>query len=248
MEVSRGTAYGVGISQCAVTMAVILFCPPVDVDVYFVHGHVNLTTRGLIVSPTKDFEGVRVFMAMPLMMTSLLAAVFSTVTYRTYEQGFAGRDFQQDVMSEVGLWDLMFWVYCMLSHTIVVFVIADPVDVFGSLSATCFMVYFLYRACSPKGQDVNLTQENINILGYCIGVLLMAYQLTDTRGNGPTVVMLVVVLDYFLGVGHTYDRQATLDTVANCRLFYVCIASLSLACLYALCNDGGSMSETIVFK
>ena len=248
MEVSRGTAYGVGISQCAVTMAVILFCPPVDVDVYFVQGHINRTTRALDVDPSNDFKGERVFMAMPLMTASLLAASFSTVTYNTYEQGFAGRDFQQEVMAEVGLWDLMFWVYCMLSHCIVVLIVGDPVDVFGSLSATSFMVYFLYRACSPKGHDVNLTQENINILGYCIGVLQMAYQLTDTRGNGPTVIMLVVVLDYFLGVGHTYDRQATLDTVANCRLFYVCIASLSLACLYAMCTDASVGDDAIVVK
>jgi hypothetical protein len=46
--------------------------------------------------------------------------------------------------------------------------------------------------------------------------------------------MLVVVVDYFLGVGHTYDRQATIDTVSNCRLFYICAGTLGLALLYAL--------------
>jgi hypothetical protein len=229
-------------------MAVILFCPRVDVDVFFVQGHINLTTRGLSVSPSDDFKGLRVFMAMPLMMASLLAAIYSTVTYRTYEMGFAGLDFQPEVMGEVGLWDLMFWVYCAMVHAIVVFIISDPVDIFGALSATCFMVYFLHRACAPKGQQLNLTQENINILCYCLGVLQMAYQLTDTRANGPTVVMIVVVLDYFLGVGHTYDRQATLDTVANCRLFYVCVTSLAVACLYALCDDWGGGGEGIVVK
>jgi hypothetical protein len=76
----------------------------------------------------------------------------------------------------------------------------------------------------------------------------MAYQLTDTRGNGATIIMLLVVLDYFLGVGHTYDRQATLDTVANCRLFYVCVASVSLACLYALCDEGSGASESLIVQ
>lgn len=248
MDLSRGTAYGVCLSQCALTLAVILFCPRVDVDVYIVQGHINTTTRGLAVNPSNDFKGLRVFMAMPLMLSSMMAAFFSTVTYRAYEQGFADHDFQQDVMNEVGLWDLMFWVYCALAHAIVIFIISDPVDIFGALSATSFMVYFLYRACAPKGQNLNLTQENVNILFYCLGVSQMAYQLTDTRGNGATVVMLVVVLDYFLGVGHTYDRLATLDTIANCRLFYVCVASISLACLYALCNEGSGASEVLVVK
>jgi hypothetical protein len=52
-------------------------------------------------------------------------------------------------------------------------------------------------------------------------------------------VMLVVVLDYFLGVGHTYDRQATIDTVANCRLFYICACSLAIACFYGMYNFSG---------
>jgi hypothetical protein len=220
----------------------------VDVDVYIVQGHINLTTRGLSVDASEDFQGLRVFMAMPLMMASLLAAVFSTATYKTYEMGFANQDFQQEAMNEVGLWDLMFWVYCLMIHAIVVLIMGDPVNVFGAVSATCFMVYFLHRACAPKGQHLNLTQENINILGYCVGVLQMAYQLTDTRSNGSMVVMVVVVLDYFLGVGHTYDRQATLDTVANCRLFYVCVTALSLSCLYALCDEGGGGGEALQIK
>jgi uncharacterized membrane protein len=45
--------------------------------------------------------------------------------------------------------------------------------------------------------------------------------------------MSVVVLDYFLGVGHTWDRQATIETVTNCRLFYVCCVSFGVAALYA---------------
>lgn len=238
LELSRGTAYGVGISQCAVTLGVVLFFPPVDVDVYLMQGHINLTSRTIIIHPADDIEGVRVFMAMPMLLTSLLAAVFSTVTCNTYEMGFAGQDYQPDVLDQVNMWNLAFWLYCLLVHLIVVFIISDPVNVFGSIAATGFMVYFLYRVCYPKNHGtMNLTQENLNILGYCLGVLQMAYQLTDSRPNGVYVIMLVVVLDYFLGLGHTYDRQATLETVTNCRLFYICIASLSLAFLYAMSSE-----------
>jgi hypothetical protein len=95
-------------------------------------------------------------------------------------------------------------------------------------------IYHKTSACVPRSHNVNLMQENLNLLGYSLGVLQLATQVTDTRGNGATAVMLVVVVDYFLGVGHTYDRQTTIDTVSNCLLFYICAGTLGLALLYAL--------------
>lgn len=235
LEVSRGTAYGVGFSQVAVTLGVILFFPPVDVDVYLVRNHINITTSGLSLDPVKDTEATKLFLAMPVLLCSLLGACFTSMTYQAYESGMAGQDYVPEALDGAAMWNLCFWLFCFLAHALVVFVVDDPVDVFGAVSATSFMVYFLYRACYPKaGHSLNLTQENLNILGYALGVMQMAYQLTDTRRNGGYVVMLVLILDYFLGLGHTYDRQASIDTIANCRLFYVCAASLSLSLLYAL--------------
>jgi hypothetical protein len=237
LELSRGTAYGLAFSQVAITLGVILFFPPVDVEVFFIQGHINITARTLEIDPSTDLKGSRIFMAMPTLLCSLLAAGFAAVTLQSYEQGFAGQDYQPDVLEQSGMWNIIFWVHCLLAHAVAMFIISDPVNIFGAVSATCFMVYFLYRACYPKGSTLNLTQENINILFYCLGILQMAYQLTDTRQNGAYVIMTVVILDYFLGLGHTYDRQATLDTVANCRLFYICIVSLSLAFLYGMSSE-----------
>ena len=244
MEVTKGTAYGLGISQCALTLGAILFFPPVDVDVYLLQGHINITSRGISIAPDSDMRGLRVFMAMPLLLSSALAAGFATMTYRV-QTDFSGLDYQPDALDQLGMWELAFWVYCLLAHAIVVAVISDPVNVFGAVSGPCFMVYFLYRACAPKPPNLNITQENLNILGYFLGVLQMAYQMTETRPNGATVIMLVVVLDYFLGVGHTYDRQATLETAANCRLFYVCAGSLALACLYAFSGEYDRSAEQL---
>ena len=243
MEVSRGTAYGVALAQVAVTIGVILFSPTVDVNLFYVRLRVNtsvtphsLTLEGAAV---KEVQGG---LAFPMMMASGIAAVFSTVTYQTHESGIAGQDFQQEVIEQVPMWDLLFWVYVLLSHAITVFVVADPIDIFGAIASTSFMAYFLYRSCAPKGQLLNLTQENLNILGYCIGVLMVCYQMTEVHGNGASIIMLLMVLDYFLGIGHTYDRQATMDTVSNCRLFYVCAGTLGSALMYVLCNAPGTAS------
>jgi hypothetical protein len=237
MEASRGTAYGLGLSQCAITLGFVLFFPSVQVDVYSAHGGLTggglanrTAARLLVLSPTVT----RVFMGMPVLAASGLAAVFATVTYKVHTDSLSGQDFQPDVVEQMGMWDTLFWAYCVLSHAIVACIVCDPVDVFGIISSASFMGYFLCRACYPKGQDVNLTRENLNILGYGLGVLQLAYQLTSTRNNGMSVLMLVVVMDYFLGIGHTYDRQATIDTVSNCRLFYICAGTVGTALLYAM--------------
>ena len=242
MELTRGTAYGVGLSQLAITLGVVLFFPAVDIDVFLIRAHVNTSTGVLFITTATDIHGMRVNMGLAVVMGSVLGAVFSTMTYRLFESGMSGQDFQQDVLEQASMWDLVFWISVCVAHAVVVAIIADPVDLYGGVSCTCFMVYFLYRACAPKGQTLNITQENLNILGYCIGILMVVYQMTDTRGYGSSVIMMMVVIDYFLGIGHTYDRQATIDTVANCRLFYACISTLSTVCLYAL-NESFKKSE-----
>lgn len=236
MEASRGTAYGLGLSQCAITLGIVLFSPAVEVDVFIPRASLG----GNHTAITLAHEAVRVHMGMPVCAASFLAAVFATVAYKADEQSLAAQDFQPDVIEQMGMWDALFWAYCLMAHGIAVLLVCDPVDAFGAVSATAFMGYFLSRACYPKGQHVNLTQENLNILGYGLGVMQMAFQLTSTRGNGMSAVMLMVVLDYFMGIGHTYDRQATVGTVSNCRLFYICAGTVGTALLYAMSGPEGT--------
>lgn len=236
MEASRGTAYGLGLSQCAITLGIVLFSPSVEVDVFVPHASLdaNLTSVRL------GSAAARVHMGVPVCAASILAALFATVSYKADEHSLAGQDFQPEVIEQMGMWDTLFWTYCLLAHGLVVLLVCDPVDAFGALSATAFMGYFLFRSCYPKGQSINLTQENLNILGYGLGVLQVVLQLTSTRRNGMYAVMLMVVLDYFMGIGHTYDRQATIGTVSNCRLFYICAGTVGTALLYAMSGPEGA--------
>jgi hypothetical protein len=237
METSRGTAYGLGLSQCAITLGFVLFFAPLEVDVF-------IPRAGLVVAANHSAiavstQGVRVHMGTPVLCASALAAVFAMVTYKAHEQSLTGQDFQPDVIEQMGMWDLLFWAYSLLAHGIVVLIVCDPVDLYGLISSTCFLSYFLFRACYPKGQSVNLTQENLNLLGYGLGVLQVVAQLTDVHSNEMSAVMLMVAVDYFLGIGHTYDRQATIDTVCNCRLFYVCAGTMGTVLLYAVSGPEG---------
>lgn len=238
MEVSRGAAYGLGLSQCAIVLGVVLFSPSVQVDVFVAHVRFNGTIPNVVL--ISDTQTMKAHMGLPMLAASALAGIFATVTCHSYDTGISGQDFQPEVLEQLGLWDMLFWAYCLITHCMVVLMVANPVDLYGCVSGTVFMVYFLCRACSPKGQHASLTQENLNILGYCLGVLQLVYQTSDSRSGVGSAVMLMVVLDYFLGVGHTYDRHTTIETVTNCRLFYICAGSLCLAIFYSMYN----VSET----
>jgi hypothetical protein len=237
MEASRGTAYGLGLSQVAITLGCVLFFQSVEVDVFIPRASLVVGANHTAIAMSS--RAASVHMGMPVLCASGLAAMFAVVTFKAHEHNLSGQDFQPEVVEQMGMWDLLFWAYSLLAHGIVVLLVCDPVDVFGALSGTCFLGYFLFRACYPKGQAVNLTQENLNLLGYGLGVLQVVAQMTDTRGNGMSAVMLMVVVDYFLGIGHTYDRQATIDTVSNCRLFYICAGTMGTAVLYAVSGPEG---------
>jgi hypothetical protein len=241
MEASKGAVYGLGLSQFAITLGFVLFFPSVDIDLYVPHA----TLRGNHSSIAIGSTTLRASMAIPVMGASLLAAMFALVTYKAHEQSLSEQDFQSDSVEQMGLWDMLFWVYCLASHCIVILIVCDPVNAFGAISSTVFMTYFLFRACYPKPQSINLTQENLNILGYCLGVLQVFHQMTPTRENNMTALMLLVIIDYFLGIGHTYDRQATIATVSNCRLFYICAGTMGTALLYAMSNSGPLIGEEI---
>lgn len=226
MDVSRGVAYGLGLSQALVTVGVVVFSPGLEVHAFVPRGAVR---NGTVTVP--DPVSYQLGIAPLVLASSALAALFSMHTCGLYTEDLTGQDFLAETVDQVGMWDVVFWLYVLFTHGVLALVLGNPCDAFCCLSATCFMAYFLYRACAPKGHQVHLTQENLNILGYCVGAFQIGSQIGD-NGNGMTVLMFIVVLDYFLGIGHTWDRQATLNTVVNCRLFYIVCCSLGLAGVY----------------
>ena len=241
MDGLKGTVFGFCFSQCAVTLGIVLFFPPVHVEVFTV---VETFMNDTLVLPRGDAVTVTTInMGIPVLIASFMAACFASVTYNTHDNGISGLDFHDDTVEQAGVWDLVFWVYCLVMHLDLVLMFTNPSDLFGVLASTSFMVYFLYRACAPKSQVVNLTRENLNLVGYCLGITFMAVQIPSSHGQVTTLVMLMVVLDYFLGIGHTWDRQATLETVTNCRLFYVCCGCVFLMIMYCTWEAKGHMTS-----
>jgi len=232
MEASRGLAYGLGLSQALAILGVVLFLPPPDLVLFVAQAR---SVNGTAELAPNGFVPYHIGVSVPMLQLAVLGAMFSTVTYRIREEGMTGIDFTQDALDQACMWDMLFWLHLLCVHGLVFALVATPISAFGWIAATSFTSYFLFRVCAPKPSAPNMTQENLNILGYFIGVGMAGYQIpAHMQGDGATVLMSLVVLDYFLGVGHTWDRQATIDTVTNCRLFYLCCSSFGVALLYSV--------------
>ena len=102
------------------------------------------------------------------------------------------------------------------------------------------MTYFLCSITLPKAHEITITLENFYLLGYALGFVLVLYCMqADASSSGMQyyIVFVVGVINYCLSVGHTWDRQATLDTVSNCSLFYIYAQSFCMSAIYAAWND-----------
>lgn len=233
---TRATAFTLCVSQVAITGAVIMFFPPVRVQIFTSHpavGNGTLAGRTSALSVT-DFP-----LSLPFLILSCLAVLFSTTTAGLTESGMLQQDthYTFELLTETAQWDTIFWVFCACAHVLVIIIVTSPVDVYAVLFSSLLLFYFLGRLCSPRCQQLSMTYENMNLLGFCAGILVAGYNIPDSHSGRAGALVIMVMLDYMLGVGHTWDAAPTMDTVTNCRLFWVCAVSLGMAGLYGAWHD-----------
>lgn len=237
LQVTRGSAFAICMSQVAVTLAVIVYYPPVHVQLYTCRPTVS---NGTLTLPESQLSVSNLGLSVPFLALSCLAVLFSTTTAGLTERGQLQQDSQYsfEVLHEAGLWDAIFWAFCAGAHATVITVVMSPADAYAAGISSVLMIYFLMRLCAPRfSQQLSMTQENFNLLGLFSGLLIAGYNIPDSHSGRSAALLVMCLLDYMLGVGHTWDTTPTMDTVANCRLFWVCCSSLCLAALYGAWHD-----------
>lgn len=237
LQVTRASAFALCLSQVAVTLAVIAYYPPVHVQFYTCHPKVG---NGTLAEPLSRLSVSSVGLSVPFLVLSCLAVLFSTTTAGLSERGQLQQDSQYsfEVLYEAGLWDAIFWAFCAGAHATVIAVVMSPADAYAVGISSLLIIYFLMRLCAPRfSQQLSMTQENFNLLGLFAGLLVACYNIPDSHSGRSAALIVLCLLDYMLGVGHTWDTTPTMDCVTNCRLFWVCSSSLCLAALYGAWHD-----------
>jgi hypothetical protein len=249
LQVSSGTVLALCLSQAAVMVGVITFYPPVHVEVYIAHPTIINGTLHSEENPTAHISITSLALAIQFLILSCVAALFSTTTTGLIQRGILQHDCQysHEILNETGLWDLMFWVFCSGTHALLLIIVMSPADIYATALASLLVIYFLCRLCQPRFSQLNMTQENLNLLGYWSGLLIAGYNLPDAHTGRLAALLIMCLLDYMLGVGHTWDVTPTMDTVTNCRLYWVCSASFCMAGLYGAWHDHLLMERSGVY-
>ena len=230
-----GVAYLVGVLQLLLTAGVVCFSPPLQADVCVFLAPLNASDPG----PACAMRRATLHLAVPCLLQALAVASFVSTTFSLVEAGglHDGVAYSPESLAEAGPWDALFWFVVACAHAVAVLAVCSPVDAFGAVVSVYAMVEALRRICQPAPGDVSIVQVNSSIVVYAFGLGLAAYSVPAACQSRYTVLFLLGVLDYFLGVGHTWDRAPTMHTVANCRLCWVCSVSLCAAAMYAAWHD-----------
>lgn len=202
-----------------------MFSPHKEVSVYVLESPQNITGDAKI-----HANNIHVQMYFACISALALFYAFQTLNY-TSSDNMNMMDYSFEFVHENVMWNLMFWVYVCLSHLLVFTIILHVAELYLLLLATLVTTYCLYQACLPRDNNINITRENLFIAGYFLGIILVY-----NNSQRAELLLWVVVLDYFMGIGHTWDKTATVDTVTNCRLFYICCQSLLLCIYYIIFN------------
>lgn len=106
VEISRGTAYGLSLSQLALALGCVLFFPAVHVQVF--------TPEPAVVNGTLAGENalaasglVNVGLGLPMLVSAACTLWFSGATMALHEQGALNADYVRESLEGTGVWDVM---------------------------------------------------------------------------------------------------------------------------------------------
>ena len=231
---SMRAVYFLGLLQFVVTVGVVVSYPPL-VCVFFSYTpleHFN-TTYPIATGHVYETE-----LGLPCLLISLGVAVFVSVTFRmASESSMDSVAYTDENLSSVGHWNALFWIIVAGMHFVVVTAVCSPVDFFACLVASYTMVRALFVVCKPLQEDPSLMQVNSSLVVFVLGLCVALYSVPGHFQSRYGTFFLLGVLDYVLVVGHTWDRNTSIHTVANCRLCWALSSSLCMAALLGGFHD-----------
>ena len=217
---------------------VVFYFPQVHIETFSCQPQIANGT--IVPGSASDLRRTFIPASLPFLILSCFGALFSTTTTGLLERGVFSDDalYCPEVLSEAGLWDTLFWVFCLGAHSLSILIAMSPVDAYAAGLSILLIDFFLGRICQPRtSSQLSMTQENMNLIGLCAGLLLISYNLPDSHSGRGATLFIMCLLDYLLCVGHTWDVNPTMDIITNCRLFWVCSVSFCMAALYGAWHD-----------
>lgn len=230
---STGLAYGLGVAQVVLLGVVVLCYPAAKVQTFV---YTPCVVNGSLSPACGHVASAWIDLAPACALLSVLVAAYVIDTFKKSEaEGLQGDfTFSGEAATTLWHWDAHFWGVLAWAHCLAVFMLCSPVHFFTAVGAGGLMAYAMSRICRPTDPEGRSSASAFaGVLIYIAGALLCFQSIPVYYPNRYALAGGLLLLDYILGVGHTLDRETSMETVANCRVSYTSCCALVLAGAYA---------------
>ena len=224
-DLTRATGYGFCYSQLPLLVFVMMYYPEPHATIYTTHV-VNATS--LEVQVSSDEYG----MAVVFLSVSALCVVFSLMTTQIQETGAIDNmtEFSDELGTHLYSWSACLWAIVLLGRLAMVALLCHPADLWFLALVVLAQTYAVQVLCSPRTHGRRA--DTVSLIAYMFVVGLVYVDMRARHGLRLIFWTSQIMADVLLMVGHTYDNQSNMETVANCRVFYCCFVACLLILLY----------------
>lgn len=191
--------------------------------------HVTNISSGFLPDDIIDVEVESYHMSSVYLLSSVCTFFFGFVTKQQYVFDMQAT-YSIESAAPVTIWSLLFWISTLLYHVILVAFFISPCEWSLITLIVIFHVYIMHRITEQQLQQIHhKSEENFLMIFFAILLMLTYYYIHVKSGNVVMLYMCMVGLDILLLMGHTYDKDPTMEVIGNCRLYYVvCMTALVL--------------------
>ena len=221
-ELSRATGLVFLVSQAPILVFLMMFYPEPRATLY--------TTRisnGTSVDLQSDEYGT----ATVYMLVSAAGVSFSFMTAQLHELGTVDNmvEYTDDLMSTLHVWNAVTWAVAVLAHGIVVAQVCNPVNTYFLALTVIGITYAVQCMCAPGRRR----SDSIALIVFMILAGMVYSEMHAKHGLRLVGFTALAMSDVVLVVGHAFDANANMETIANTRVFYCSFSIALLLVLYS---------------
>ena len=220
-ELSRATGLGFLVSQAPILVFLMMYYPEPRATLY-----TTRVTNGTSVDVQSDEYGT----ATIFMLASAAGVSFSFMTAQLQEMGTVDNmvEYTEDLMSNLHVWNAVTWAVAFLTHGIVVAQVCTPVNTYFLALTAIGIVYAVQCMCAPGRRR----SDSLALIVFMILAGTVYSEMHAKHGLRLVGFTALAMADVVLVVGHAFDANANMETIANSRVFYCSFSIVLLLALY----------------
>jgi hypothetical protein len=221
-ELSRATGLGFLVSQAPILVFLMM---------YYTEPHATLYTTRMSNGTLVDVQSDEYGTATVYMLVSAVGVSFSFMTAQLEQVGTVDNmvEYTDDLMSTLHVWNAVTWAVAFLTHGIVVAQVCTPVNTYFLALTVIGITYTVQCMCAPGRRR----SDSLSLIVFMILAGTVYSEMHAKHGLRLVAFTALAMADVVLVVGHAFDANSNMETIANTRVFYCSFSIVLLLVLYS---------------